>query len=204
MTTTITQLNMDPPISPCALPVAYLIPINSYATQAVMRAQKSCSDYHARFFLYAAFGAQIHVPCFELTLGNLPEHADVGWRLGTGRTGEQNLGVDLIVELEEDLVADNHVLFGWGQQRSGLRIMNLSDSRCTINHVAVSSMGQEIPRENVINVGQCVFTVVFHERSQAVEEVFQEELWEIVQLLRQMGQQDDKETDMIDDLSETK
>lgn len=185
---------------------AKLIPQNRYAREAFQRliSRKNLSDHHKQF---VRVDNRLGIPeakrenYFLLSLGLLPEFPTIGWRLGRGRLGLPNQGVDLLIDGGEE-VAGRHARFAWvngKKQRlaSSLDVNKLRDSMLTpktggggffvfadnlngkeiiLNGEVLQHTQRMVPFRNQLLIGECSFTLQFQERSQDQEDQFQMEL----------------------------
>lgn len=159
---------------------AKLIPLNRYAKEAFQRLVTQGTDYHKQF---ARFDERPDVPdskrehYFALSLDLLPDFPPLGWRLGKGRNGQPNQGVDILIDGGED-VAGCHVRFAWIHGGGGFFVFadNLNGREIRLNGEVLQRTQRMIPFRNCLSIGECEFTVRFAERDQDQEDQFQVEL----------------------------
>jgi hypothetical protein len=166
------------PMDRSALPLAHLVPSNSPARLAILRAREEGSTYHSNFITNIEYRGCPNTPCFELALGGLPEHSGISWRIGRGCHEFEHKGVDLLLVTDDDGIATTHASFGWTVYEPGLRLIVLNEEHkmCTINGRDFSCGNLDIPLENTILIGDCAFTLLFTPRTRAAEDFFQTEL----------------------------
>lgn len=68
---------------------AMLIPMNKNARSAIEATARSSSAYHQQFIGETVIDNKV-TKYFNLSLGNLPQFAQIGWRIGRGRGSLQN------------------------------------------------------------------------------------------------------------------
>ncbi|KAF2024841.1 hypothetical protein EK21DRAFT_13521, partial [Setomelanomma holmii] len=142
------------PIDRSFLPLAYLVPSNRPAREAIANACKETSVYHSNFIGHIDYRGDPSTLCFELALGGLPEHSEIGWRIGRGCRELENYGVELLLATDDDSISGVHARFGWTTLRPDfLLILNEQSKRCTINGRDFNEGGQTIPAENTILIG---------------------------------------------------
>jgi hypothetical protein len=161
---------------------AKLIPQNRYAREAFQRLlSKDQLSHHHRQFI--RIDERPEVPeakrenYFLFSLGLLPEFPTLGWRLGRGRNGLPNLGVDILIEGGEE-VAGCHVRFAWVNGGGGFFVFadNLNGKEIILNGEVLQRTQRMIPFRNSLSIGECLFTIKFQERDQEQEDQFQVEL----------------------------
>jgi hypothetical protein len=99
------------PVDRSALPLGYLVPANRPALLAISKAREEGSEYHTNFITEVEFRECANTPSFELALGGLPEHPSVDWRIGRGRNGVENKGVEFLLITEDSNIACVHASF---------------------------------------------------------------------------------------------
>lgn len=120
--------------------------------------------------------------CFVFSLNHLPEFAPLGWRIGRGRKNLPNLGVDILVLLEEgksnDDIAGIHARFAWVKGGGGFFLVadNMRGKSVTLNGEALCHEQRLIPFRNAVSIGEYYFTVKFPKRTTEQDEQFQLEL----------------------------
>lgn len=161
---------------------ARLIPQNRYAREAFQRLvqKENVSDQHRQFLRFddrpdILDAKREHY--FLFSLGLLPEFPTLGWRLGRGRQGLPNLGVDILIEGGED-VAGCHVRFAWVNGGGGFFVFadNLNGKEIILNGEVLQRTQRMVPYRNSLSIGECNFTIKFEERDQEQEDQFQVEL----------------------------
>jgi hypothetical protein len=137
------------------------------------------SEHHRQFILVDpdAEKTPLQTGCFVLSLGMLPEFPPLGWRIGSGRRNQPNLGVDLLI-YEGTEVAGVHARLSWVKGGGGFFIIvdNLRRARVLLNGQSFSNERRLIPFGNMIAIGECYFTLEFPTRLPEEEEQFQVEL----------------------------
>tara|TARA_R110002003_G_scaffold572_9_gene20533 strand:+ start:2034 stop:2840 length:807 start_codon:yes stop_codon:yes gene_type:complete len=183
------------PINHNFLPLACLIPSNRSARTAIDNTFREGSVYHSNFISHVNYRGCANTPCFELALGGLPEHSDLGWRIGRGSEDLENHGVDLLLATDDDSIARVHARFGWTVHQPNLLLIILNDQNklCTINGRDFGKGCQCIPPENTILIGDCAFTLLFTHRKQAEEAYFQIELRNHVLRLQELRRKGDEQ-----------
>ncbi len=161
---------------------AKLIPQNRYAREAFLRlvSRKNISEHHRQF---VRLDDRPDIPetkrehYFLFSLGLLPEFPTIGWRLGRGRLGLPNLGVDILIDTGEE-VAGRHVRFAWVNGGGGFFVFadNLNGKEIILNGEVLQHTQRMIPFRNSLSIGECNFTIQFQERNQEQEDQFQVEL----------------------------
>jgi hypothetical protein len=136
-------------------------------------------EHHCRFMRIDSVTPQLG-GCFIFSLSDLPEFAPLGWRIGRGRKIEKNLGVDILLLIEEgrDEVAGRHARFAWMKGGGGFFLVadNLRGKTVTLNGEELSNEQRLIPYRNTIGIGECYFTFKFAARTPEQDEQFQTEL----------------------------
>lgn len=154
---------------------AHLIPLNHAAQNACSHAAQSEDDFHKSFTTHVVHGAQQTI-AFVLDLSNLPDHADLGWRIGTGNRKLAKRGVEFLLSAAsgaQDDVSRTHARFSWMKGAGGFFVTGTSLRRTAVNGAVVSySQKRAIPFENAIEVGECLFHLRFVQRDEVQEDAF--------------------------------
>lgn len=166
---------------------AMLIPDNRSARLAINATVESGSSYHQQFIKEVMRDGR-PVNAFEFSLSNLPEFAQIGWRIGCGRKSLKNWGVDLLLYTKDDsnaieeqeTVAGIHARFGWLKGGGGFFLIadNKRGKKVTLNGDILRHDQRIIPHQNSIVIGECLFTLQYKLRSAEEEEQFQVEVTE--------------------------
>jgi len=146
--------------------IGELYPLNKLAKDAfqrlVARSGVPFYEHHYRFL-------DVTSKCFVFSLNNLPEFAPIGWRVGRGRSNLKNLGVDILLLMDEhsDDIAGNHALFAWVKGGGGFFLVadNIRGKTVTLNGEELSNEQLLIPYRNTIGIGECYFTLKFPRRT---------------------------------------
>lgn len=167
---------------------AMLIPMNAVARSAIQATARSGSPYHQQFIDETIVGDRV-TKCFTLSLGNLPQFAQIGWRIGRGRDSLNNSGVDLLLTIEdrcidedsgESRIAGIHARFNWIKGAGGFFLIadNKKGEPVMMDGEIYRHDQRSIQLKNSIMIGECVFTLRYFSRTPEEEEQFQVELAE--------------------------
>ena len=150
---------------------AMLIPLNAVARSAIQATARSGSPYHQQFIGETVVSDRI-TKCFTLSLGNLPEFAQIGWRIGRGRDSLKNRGVGLLLTIEnedrridegsgENRIAGIHARFNWVKEAAGFFLIadNKKGEPVMIDGEIYRHNQRSIQLKNTIIIGECVFTL---------------------------------------------
>lgn len=160
---------------------AKLRPLNRNAREAFhkLATSEDISEHHRQFILVEPDieKTPFRTGCFILSLGMLPEFPPLGWRIGSGRKKQPNLGVDLLI-YEGTEVASLHARLSWVKDGGGFFIIadNLRGGTVLLNGEAFSNERRLIPFANMIGIGECYFRLEFPTRLPEEEEQFRVEL----------------------------
>ncbi|CZR60093.1 uncharacterized protein PAC_09988 [Phialocephala subalpina] len=164
---------------------ARLVPQNKYARDAFQRLAQTTRDdpahRHHKQFIHIDNRKDINPlereDCFIFSLGLLPEFPALGWRIGKGRPNRPNLSVDIRIHDGEGM-AGVHARFCWVKGGGGFFLVadNLRELPVILNGELLRRTQKLIPYRNLIQLGECNFSLQFQERSPAQEDQFQVEL----------------------------
>lgn len=156
---------------------AMLIPMNAVARSAIQATARSGSPYHQQFIGETVVSDRI-TKCFTLSLGNLPECAQIGWRIGRGRDSLKNRGVDLLLTIEnedrridedsgENRIAGIHARFNWIKGAGGFFLIadHKKGEPVMIDGEIYRHDQRSIQLKNCIMIGECVFTLRYFSRN---------------------------------------
>ncbi|OQE33059.1 hypothetical protein PENFLA_c001G10188 [Penicillium flavigenum] len=183
-----TEPNTPKPVRPDVGRFAMLMPMDRMARSAIDAAVDSGSEHHKKFIKETVFHNR-PTRCFELSLTTLPEHVDLGWRIGGGRQDLNNGGVDLLLRIEddkekgyrgsdEDRVAGIHARFSWLKGAGGFFLIadNKRRKKVMMNGEIFRTDQCLIQPRNTIMIGECVFFLRYETLSAGEDEQFQVEL----------------------------
>jgi hypothetical protein len=163
--------------------IGELHPFNRAAKDAFHRlAARRHEDFyahHCNFIRVDSIEDSKLVGCFVLSLGNLPEFASLGWRIGRGRRNLKNVGVDILLLVgDTNDIAGIHARFAWVKGGGGFFLFadNIRGKTVTLNGEVLSREQRLIPYRNTIGIGECFFTLKFPTRTVEQDEQFQIEL----------------------------
>jgi hypothetical protein len=162
---------------------ANLIPLNKPAKRAIQATleDKNAAYHHKYIKKYGRDGVD---HCFVLSLSQLPEFPQIGWRIGRGRRKLPNYGVDLLLSTEaDDNVAGIHARFSWRSHAAGFFVTpdRQRAKSILLNGETVQGEHQIIPRRNTLGFGECLFRLEYVKMIPRDEEQFQVELRAYVQ-----------------------
>jgi hypothetical protein len=166
---------------------ARLVPLNPSAQRAfhnlASRRNEDVYKYHAQFLEIDDTESDMQSGSFVLSLGNLPEFAPLGWRIGKGRKNQRNAAVDLLLTpdpRDEGDIAGLHARLSWIKGGGGFFLIadNMRGKPVTLNGETLVNEQRLIPYHNTIGIGQCYYTMKFAIRTPEGEEQFQAELAE--------------------------
>lgn len=171
---------------------AMLIPMNAVARSAIEATARSGSAYHQQFIGETVVSERI-TKCFTLSLGTLPEFAQIGWRIGRGRDSLKNRGVDLLLTIEdpwvdqdseEGHIAGIHARLNWIKGAGGFFLIadNKRGEAVMMDGEIYRNDQRSIQLKNSIMIGECVFTLRYFPRTPEEEEQFQVELAELFRI----------------------
>ncbi|KAH8706089.1 hypothetical protein GQ44DRAFT_555896, partial [Phaeosphaeriaceae sp. PMI808] len=134
---------------------ARLIPSNWPARAAIANAREAGSVYHSSFITDTEYRGDPHTPCFYLALGGLPDHLDVGWRIGRGYKSTEGDKVDPLLNTDDEDIAVLHARFGWTDQSPSFSLIIMSEQHnlCTSNGRDFSTGSRHIPFRNTVLIG---------------------------------------------------
>lgn len=165
---------------------ARLVALNVNAEMALTIPGPTRSTHHQAFI--GSYGAE-EVPCFILSLNKLGMKPGQGWRIGSGKPGQDYHGVDFLLRaFESNGVHAVHAYFGWrrGLDHFWLSRMptalskNTSKALIRLNGDEIGVGGHRIiPERNSIDIGGCQFRLVYNTtRSAQEQEAFARSLHE--------------------------
>jgi len=157
---------------------ATLVPLNKRAKTAVQYAAQHASSFHRSFIQHRSINGK-PVSCFVFALGHLPDHPNLGWRIGRGRKNLDNHGVELLLGgmAREDDVHGIHARFHFHKQAGGFFVSNDHHDSDSVLLVGQPVTGRRvIPKENTILLGECAFTLRYTSFSTEEEESYELEL----------------------------
>jgi hypothetical protein len=167
---------------------AMLVPMNAVARSAVEATARSGSAYHQQFIGQTFFGERV-TKCFTLSLGTLPEFAQIGWRIGRGRDALKNRGVDLLLTIEDrrvdqdsekNRIAGIHARLNWVKGAGGFFLIadNKRGETVMLDGEIYRNDQRTVQLKNSMMIGECVFTLRYTPRTPEEEEQFLVELAE--------------------------
>jgi len=163
--------------------IGELYPLNRVAKDAfhrlAARRHEDFYEHHCHFIRVDSIEDSKLVGCFPLSLGNLPEFAPIGWRIGRGRKNLKNAGVDILLLVDDtDEIAGIHARFAWVKGGGGFFLFadNKRGKTVTLNGEVLSYEQRLIPYRNTIGIGECYFSLKFPTRTVEQDEQFQVEL----------------------------
>lgn len=160
---------------------ARLLPMSRLACNAVDATARSGSEYH-RQFIRETIIENKRVNYFSFSLSELPYFPHIGWRIGKGRDALMHRGVDLLLSTDDDDdgVAGIHARFNWVKGASGFFLIadNKAGKRVTLNGERFRADQRLIIQNNMIMIGDCVFTLQYTALTPDGKEEFQTELRE--------------------------
>jgi hypothetical protein len=115
---------------------------------------------------------------YILSVTKLPDHPNIGWRLGKGRSKHPHLGVDLLLlppnSPSED-VAGIHARLNWLSKSAGFFIFadNSRGKGVVINAESISQDQRLITNPSTIIVGDLAYRFEYVQRDKAHEDLFQ-------------------------------
>lgn len=180
-----TEPNTPIPESAFDCHFANLVPLNRCAKSALKATlANEPTDYHRQFIKDCDINGQPG-HCFALSLTQLPEYPQLGWRIGKGRSKLHNYGVDFLLTMQddEDDVAGIHARFHWRNGAGGFFVTaDNKRGKVVLLNGEVLQQGdyRTIPRQNMIAIGECLFGLQFVDFGPEDEEQFQEELKEFL------------------------
>ncbi|CAO2648699.1 Nn.00g079660.m01.CDS01 [Neocucurbitaria sp. VM-36] len=158
---------------------ARLIPTNRPAREAVQQTRVRGSPFHATFLGETDYRGQA-TPCFQLSLGALPQFPKLGWRINRGRDNLPHRGMDLLLwgARKSDHVAGIHARLSFIRGAAGFFLVadNARGMPCTINGDDFAHDRRPIPFRSTITLGECAFTLHYVVRDPEAELRFQLEL----------------------------
>lgn len=171
---------------------AMLIPMNVVARSAIEATARSGSPYHQQFIGETVVGDRV-TKCFALSLGTLPEFAQIGWRIGRGRDSLKNRGVDLLLTVEdrwvdqdseENRIAGVHARLSWIKGAGGFFLIadNKRGEAVMMDGEIYRNDQRSIQPKNSIMIGECVFALRYFSRTPEEEKQFQVELAEFFRI----------------------
>ena len=172
--------------SPFKCEFAKLVPLNKY-TESVLETtlKNEPNDYHRNFIQVRDFQER-PTACFILSLTQLPEYPQLGWRIGKGRDKLRNRGVDFLLTVPDDDdndLAGIHARFHWQKAAGGFFVTadNKRGKSILLNGDTIEKGSyQRIPKRNMIAIGKCLFKLHFVDFSSDEDDQFQEELKEFM------------------------
>lgn len=160
--------------------IGELVPFNQDAKEAVRRlaleADSEIHEHHLSFVQSDSEGFR-----FVFSLGNLPQHAPRGWRVGRGRENLPKMGVDillLVLGRRAQSVGGLHARFAWIKGGGGFFLIadNSRGLQVSLNGEILKNCQRLIPFQNMIGIGEYFFTFKFMQRTPKQEEEFQRNL----------------------------
>jgi hypothetical protein len=158
---------------------ANLVPLNKLARIAIDATLKTTAgeSFHERYIKICRIDEQ-DVPCFALSLKQLPEFPQLGWRIGKGRARLNHHGVDLLLTTLGDDVAGIHARFSFRKGAGGFFVTadNQKGKTVLMNGALIKNDHRTIPHQNMIAIGECLFRLDYLAFTPEEDELFQSEL----------------------------
>jgi hypothetical protein len=153
---------------------ASFIPLNDLAEEALRSTRDNdLLDYHSQFIGETICSSEKNLH-FILSLNQLPEYPHLGWRIGSGRNGLPNQGVDLLLaQGRTHGVTGIHARLLWRKDAAGFFLEALPKKMVLLNGEKLKDSYSVIPRKNMIAIGNCMFKVVYIELSSEDAEQYQ-------------------------------